>query len=79
MKYNKESGLYENTLLIKQGFYNYKYVLLKKDGFLDEGFISGNFDVTENEYQVLVYFRDLGARYDQIIGFGNASSLNISN
>ena len=79
MKYNKESGLYENALLIKQGFYNYKYVLLNKDGSLDEGFISGNFDVTENEYQVLVYFRDLGARFDQIIGFGNASSLNISN
>ncbi len=79
MKYNKESGLYENTLLFKQGFYNYKYVLLNKDGFLDEGFISGDFEVTENEYQVLVYFRDLGARYDQIIGYGNASSLNISN
>jgi len=79
MKYNKSSGIYENTLLIKQGFYNYKYVLLNKDGSLDEGFISGNFDVTENEYQVLVYFRDLGARYDQIIGYGNASSLDISN
>lgn len=79
MKYNEESGLYENTMLLKQGFYNYKYVLLNKDGSLDEGFISGNFDVTENEYQVLVYFRDLGARFDQIIGFGNASSLNISN
>ncbi|TVZ27345.1 uncharacterized protein DUF5103 [Gillisia sp. Hel_I_86] len=79
MKYNKTTGLYENTLLLKQGFYNYKYVLLNKNGFLDEGFISGNFDVTENEYQVLVYFRDLGARFDQIIGFGNASSLNISN
>jgi len=79
MKYNKESGLYENTLLIKQGFYNYKYVLLHKNGYLDEGFISGNYEVTENDYQVLVYFRDLGARFDQIIGFGNASSLNISN
>lgn len=79
MKYNKSSGLYENTLLIKQGFYNYQYVVLNKDGSIDEGFISGDFDVTENEYQVLVYFRDLGARYDQIIGFGNASSLNISN
>ena len=79
MKYNKESGLYENAFLLKQGYYNYKYVLLNQDGTIDEGFISGNFDVTENEYQVLVYFRDLGARFDQIIGFGNASSLNISN
>lgn len=79
LKYNEANGLYENTLLLKQGFYNYNYVLLQKDGTLDEAIISGNFDVTENQYQVLVYFRDLGARYDQIIGFGNASSLNISN
>ena len=79
MKYNKASGLYENAMLTKQGYYNYKYVLLTKEGTLDEGFISGNFDVTENVYQVLVYFRDLGARYDQIIGVGEASSLNISN
>lgn len=79
MKYNKNSGLFENALLFKQGFYNYNYVLLKQDGTLDEGFISGNFDKTENEYTVLVYFRDLGARYDRIIGVGTANSVNITN
>ena len=79
MKYNKATGLYENAMLLKQGYYNYKYVLLNKNGTLEEGYISGNFEVTENTYQVLVYFRDLGARYDQIIGLGEASSLNISN
>lgn len=79
MKYNTDSGLFENALLFKQGFYNYKYVLLKEDGTVDEGFISGNFDKTENEYTVLVYFRDLGARYDRIIGLGTANSVNITN
>ena len=79
MTYNKLSGLYENALLFKQGFYNYKYVLLRKDGSIDEGFFSGNFDKTENEYQVLVYFRDLGSRYDKIIGLGSANSINITN
>ncbi len=79
MKYNKGSGLYENALLFKQGFYNYNYVLLNEDGTLNEGFISGNFDETENEYTVLVYFRDLGARYDRIIGVGTANSVNITN
>lgn len=79
MKYNRDSGLFENALLFKQGFYNYNYVLLKEDGTLDEGFISGNFDETENEYTVLVYFRDLGARYDRIIGVGTANSVNITN
>lgn len=79
MTYNKLSGLYENAQLFKQGFYNYKYVLSRKDGSIDEGFFSGNFDKTENEYQVLVYFRDLGSRYDQIIGLGSANSVNITN
>lgn len=79
MTYNKLSGLYENAQLFKQGFYNYKYVLLRKDGSVDEGFFSGNFDKTENEYQVLVYFSDLGSRYDRIIGLGSANSVNITN
>ncbi len=79
MSYNKVSGLYENAQLFKQGFYNYKYVLLRKDGSIDQGYFSGNFDKTENEYQVLVYYRDLGSRYDKIIGFGSTNSINITN
>ncbi len=78
MKYNKESGLYENALLFKQGYYDYNYVLLSPDGTIDPGYISGNFEKTENEYTVLVYYRDIGARYDQIIGVGSANSINIT-
>lgn len=79
MAYNPDTALYENARLFKQGYYDYQYVLLNPDGTIDPGFISGNFWKTENEYQVLVYFRDIGARYDQIIGVGNANSINISN
>ncbi|MCA0151834.1 type IX secretion system plug protein [Winogradskyella vincentii] len=78
--YNRESGKYEGMLRLKQGFYNYKFVALdKRTNELDEGFISGNFWQTENNYKVLVYYRDLGARYDKLIGYGEASSVNISN
>ena len=38
-----------------------------------------NFYQTENNYKVLVYYRDLGARYDKLIGYGEANSVNISN
>ncbi|MGB8705748.1 MAG: DUF5103 domain-containing protein [Gillisia sp.] len=79
MTYNKDSGLFENARLFKQGFYNYKYVLVNPDKSIAPGFVSGNFAKTENDYQVLVYFRDLGARYDRIIGFGSANSTNITN
>lgn len=79
LNYNPNTETYETALLFKQGFYNYKYILLNKDGSLDEGFISGNFEKTENEYTVLVYYRNIGARYDRIIGIGSANSVNLSN
>lgn len=79
LKFNSESGLYETAFKLKQGFYNYKYVVLDADGNLDEGRISGDFWQTENNYKVLVYYRDLGARFDQLIGFGEATSVDISN
>ncbi|MHA7943054.1 type IX secretion system plug protein [Formosa sp. 3Alg 14/1] len=79
MTYNPDKGIYENTILLKQGFYNYKFVTQEDSGKIDEGEISGNFYQTENDYKVIVYYRDLGGRYDKIIGVGEASSVNISN
>jgi len=77
--YNSESKNYEAIMKLKQGFYNYKYVVIDAKGKLDEGIISGDFWQTENNYKVLVYYRDLGARFDELIGFGEATSVNISN
>lgn len=79
LKFNEETGYYETARLFKQGFYNYKYVLLKNDGSIDEGFISGNFDETENIYTILVYYHPPGARYDRLIGVGYTNSKNIRN
>lgn len=79
LRYDSESDSYRNTRLFKQGFYNYKYVVVNRDGSIDEGAISGDFWQTENDYTVVVYFRDLGARYDRIIGIGRANSTSITN
>lgn len=79
MYYNDARGVYEAQILLKQGFYNYKYVLVDKNNNLDEGAISGNFDETENNYKVLVYYTDLGARYDRLIGIGEVNSTNNGN
>ena len=79
LTYNKNTDLYEGARLFKQGFYNYKYVLKRADGSIDEGFFSGNFDETENSYQVLVYYRSPGDRYDRVIGVGSGNSTTISN
>lgn len=79
MIYDDERGLYEGILKLKQGFYNYKYVTVNMEGQLSEGDISGNFWQTENNYKVLVYYRDLGARFDRLIGFGETNSERITN
>ena len=79
MTFNPDSGFYETSLILKQGFYNYKYVIVDNNGNLDEGAISGNFDVTENNYKVLVYYKNLGSRYDRLIGVGEGSSTKITN
>lgn len=78
MKYNISKGIYENTSLIKQGFVNYKFIT-HTNNEIDHSFIDGNFYQTENEYTVLVYYKNLGDRYDKVIGIGSASSVNISN
>ena len=77
--FNEASGLYETKLLLKQGFYNFKYVYLGPDGEFDTGYVSGNHDITENEYTILIYYRDIGARFDRLVGVGSANSRNIIN
>ncbi len=79
MTYDEYNQVFTNALLLKQGFYNYKYVVVNNSNVIDEGAISGNYYQTENNYKVIVYYRDLGARYDKIIGLGEGSSVNISN
>lgn len=79
MQYDSQSDSYRNTRLFKQGFYNYKYVLVNRDGSIDSGAVGGDFWETENDYTVLAYYRELGGRYDRIIGVGGANSTNISN
>jgi len=76
MIYNEEKGVYEKTLFLKQGYYNYAYVTIPEkasDPYTLE-FTEGNYWGTENSYMVLVYFRPFGARADELIGFTRINS-----
>jgi hypothetical protein len=79
MRYDEATDTFRNTRLFKQGFYNYRYVLVDRDGSIDQGTIDGNFWQTENDYTVLVYYRGPGQRYDRIIGMGKGNSTVITN
>ena len=74
LKYNKEIGLYEADIYLKQGYYNYEYVLLKNDGDAISSFIEGTHFETINNYTIYIYHRESGENYDQLIGVKRISS-----
>jgi hypothetical protein len=81
MTYNSERGEYECTMLLKQGWYNYEYAFLK-NGSSDgtSTLFEGSHYETENDYIVLIYYRNPRERYDRVIGSVTANTLNrISN
>ncbi len=80
MDYNQDKGVYEKAIMIKQGFTNFQYKIADKNGVIDyENAIDGNFYQTENDYTILVYYKQSSDRYTRVIGKGNANSINITN
>jgi len=77
MVYNHETNEYECTMLLKQGWYNYEYVFLK-DGTTDgtSTIFEGSHYETENDYTILIYYRNPHDRYDRVIGTVTANTLN---
>lgn len=72
MTYNHATGAYEAQIPLKQGAYNYRYVVRDKgsDKAPDPAYFEGNYYETENEYPVSVYFRPPGSRGDRLVGYG---------
>ena len=76
MIYNPETEAYELTMLLKQGYYNYRYEFLKNGAASgDPTDTEGNHYETENDYIILVYYHGTRSRYDRIIGYQIANSL----
>lgn len=75
MEYDEEAGEYHAALLLKQGYYNYRYVQLTGEKAQNDTPIAttertdGNFFQAENEYIVMVYHKEPGGRYDKLVGF----------
>lgn len=76
MIFNKETGIYENSQLLKQGLYDYMYLFRdKKTGQFDAGLSEGNWWETENNYTILVYYRPMGGRADELVSITQVNSL----
>ena len=71
MDFNREISLYEKTMLLKQGAYNYQYLIVpngKSAGMTAPSEV--DFYETVNEYLIKVYYHRPGERYDRLVGVG---------
>lgn len=75
MIYNPDRNRYELTKILKQGLYNYQYVVksIYQKG-PDESMLEGSHFQTENEYCILVYYRNIREGYDQLLGIERLKS-----
>ena len=70
LTYDFSDKSYKGEVLLKQGFYNYKYATVDQKGNVNTEEINGSFFQTENEYKVLVYFKAFGSLYDKVVAVG---------
>ena len=78
MIFNADKGIYQSSVFLKQGFYSYDYVTIDSNDPKRQAsfeFTEGNHLETENEYMILVYYRQLGGRSDELVGMTQLNSL----
>lgn len=67
LDYDIDNGIYYTSMLLKQGAYNYQYLV--GNDTKSTAIIEGNYYNTENSYSIFVYYRPPGRRYDMLVGF----------
>ena len=68
MEYNERTGTYEATILLKMGAYDYQYLWVPDNDTAGQTKpTEGDWYETKNEYDILLYYRQRGSRYDRLI------------
>lgn len=75
MTYFEEAQVYQKSLYIKQGYYNYAYAYKATPlSTPDLTTFEGSHQATENTYDILVYHRAIGERADRVLAYQRFSS-----
>ena len=70
LQFDAQRNRYTTIIKLKQGVYDYQYALLNPTtGKPDSTPLEGSFFETENEYQMLVYYRPPGSRWEELVGY----------
>ena len=75
MRFDATNNHYVNSQFLKQGVYDYEYVWVDKTGKADDTALEGSHFETENKYQILVYYKPVGARWEELAGYRSLSSV----
>lgn len=74
MSYDPSRKAYLGNVLLKMGYYNFMYALPDANYKPDTSPLEGDWYETENDYNVLIYYRPFGSRYDQLLFAGEFNS-----
>jgi hypothetical protein len=66
LEYNQDTGRWQNSTIIKEGIYHYKYILME-DGEIDDLYFDDLFTRTPQEYHAFVYMRDSQRFYYRLL------------
>ena len=68
MSYDSGERLYHCTMLLKQGLYNFTYIIKHTDGTLE--YPDGSWYNTENNYLITIYNTDYTLHGDRLVWMG---------
>lgn len=70
MEYDYTRKYYHKSLYLKQGGYNYIYVFMSKGANSATQIpIEGSFWQSKNQYEVFLYYKPTGSRYERLVGY----------
>lgn len=79
MKYDSRLRAYKLELFLKQGYYDYMYVVVPDGQTVGSvSILEGDHWETNNEYTIFVYYHTWVPEYDRLIGYTTFNSFDIS-
>lgn len=69
MSYDYQKKAYTAEVLLKQGYYNYQYLMLSEEDYYgDVRPTEGSHFQTQNEYAIFLYNKEISRDYDRVVG-----------
>lgn len=69
LRYLPDAQIYTCKLLLKQGHYDYRYVMKDFDSEeIDWSLLENSYAITENEVYILVYYKDYDSDFERLAG-----------